>query len=411
MLENEISNEGSVLLKPQKEKPFMKKFWTIVLTLLVLLIPIAFLHGIIEDREDYRQEAVNSIAASWGNSQSINPPILYFNKKNETESVKKDFPLNNYDVSVQISTETRKKGIFKVPVYTAQVSLKGDFKNIYGNNAAKNVIAEISVKDSTGFIDEPVFKIGQNPAATSGSTQFITNINPSDNVIPFEITYKIRGLNDLYMGVAGQSNKYSVEGNWSDPSFVGNFLPSKRNVEKDYFSANWSVPKIATSSIVHPVIGVSLLMPVDNYRMTDRTLKYAFLFLSLTFISYFIFEIVSKDKRKIHPLQYCMLGAAIQIFYLLLVSISEFISFGWAYLIAALMIICLIGLYTFFVLTKSKGKVFSILIVLLMAMLYTFLYVLLLLQDFALLLGSLGMFVIIAAVMYITRNVEWYSED
>lgn len=114
---------------------------------------------------------------------------------------------------------------------------------------------------------------------------------------------------------------------------------------------------------------------------------------------------------KIHPLQYCMLGAAIQIFYLLLVSMSEFLPFGIAYFISALMILMLIGAYTYFVLTKAKGKVFSILIVILMAILYAFLYVLLLLQDFALLLGSFGMFIIIAAIMYVTKDVEWYSED
>lgn len=411
MSEFSMNIDEQNFIKPKPKGQLMKKFWTILCTLLVLLIPIAFLHGIIDDRENYRKEAVDTIASSWGNSQVIVPPVLYFKQKKEKDEIQKYFPVNNYNVDIQVSTEVRKKGIFKVPVYTADVLLKGDFKNIYGTSAPSNVFMEISVKDSTGFIEEPQFKIGNNSSVKTGSTQISTTINPAEKYIPFEITYKLRGLNDLYMNVDGQSNKFSVKGNWSNPSFVGNFLPSERTIDKQSFSAEWSVPKIATSSLKKPQIGVSLLVPVDNYRMADRTLKYAFLFLALTFLSYFVFEIVSKDKRKIHPLQYCMLGAAIQIFYLLLVSISEFLPFGAAYLISALMILALIGMYTYFVLTKAKGKVFSILIVALMAILYAFLYVLLLLQDFALLLGSFGMFIIIAAIMYVTKDVEWYSEE
>lgn len=411
MSECSMNIEEQNLFKPKPKGQLMKKFWTILSTLLVLLIPIAFLHGIIDDREDYRKEAVDSVASSWGDAQVIASPTLYFNQKKDKEDVKKYFPVNNYNVDIQILTEVRKKGIFKVPVYTANVLLKGDFKNVYGDSAPKTVFTEISVKDSKGFIEEPQFKIGNNHSVKTGSTQMLASINPSDKYIPFEITYKLRGLNDLYMNVDGQSNKFSVAGNWSNPSFVGSFLPSERKVDKQSFSAEWSVPKIAASGLDNPKIGVSLLVPVDNYRMADRTLKYAFLFLALTFLSYFVFEIVSKDKKKIHPLQYCMLGAAIQIFYLLLVSISEFLPFGAAYFISALMILVLIGAYTYFVLTKANGKVFSILIVTLMAILYAFLYVLLLLQDFALLLGSFGMFIIIAAIMYVTKDVEWYSED
>lgn len=389
----------------------MKKFWTILVTLLVLLIPIAFLYGIISDREDYRKVAVDSIALSWGKAQYLGSPKMYFEVREGGKIVNKYFQLNDYSADVKIKTEIRKKGIFKVPVYTADVVLKGDFKNQYtGSYNGKNLTTEFFVSDSIGFIDKPVFKIANAKAIETGNTKILLSIDSPSALVPFEISYKIRGLNDLYLGVEGDNNKVSIKGDWSSPSFVGDFLPTQRTIEKDSFDAKWSVPQIATSSLQGPKIGVSLLMPVDNYRMTERTLKYAFLFLSLTFLSYFIFEVVSKDKRKIHPLQYCMLGMAIQIFYLLLVSLSEFIPFGFAYLVAALMIIFLVGSYTYFVLTKSNGKMFSILITVLMALLYTFLYVLLLLQDFALLLGSFGMFIIIATVMYVTRNVEWYTE-
>jgi len=224
------------------------------------------------------------------------------------------------------------------------------------------------------------------------------------------VSYKIRGINELYLTLKANYNNVKLTGNWDAPSFEGNFLPVERKVENGAFVARWEVPKIATSSISKPEVGVSLLLPVDNYRMTERALKYAFLFLSLTFISYFVFELVAREKRKIHPLQYCMLGGAMLVFYLLLLSMSEFLPFNVAYFIAASMIISLIGLYTYHVLTKGNGLKFSILITFLLALLYLFLYVLLMLQDFSLLIGSIAMFVIIAAIMYVTRNVEWYGE-
>lgn len=411
MASDELDLNQSMCFAPKKQHGLMKKFWTIFITILVLLIPIAFLHGIIDDREDYRKEAVDSIAASWGDSQLISAPSMYFLQNNGKGDVQKLFPINNYNVDVQISTELRKKGIFKVPVYTAQVLLKGNFKNIYGDVSSKKIITDIAIKDSKGFIEEPSFKIANHSPVVTGTTSLPVSINSAETYIPFEISYKIRGLNDLFIGVDGNSNKFSVKGDWKDPSFVGNFLPTEKNITNTSFSAVWSVPKIAASSIENPEIGVSLLMPVDNYRMADRVLKYAFLFLSLTFLSYFVFEIISKDNKKIHPLQYCMLGAAIQIFYLLLVSISEFLPFGISYFIAALMVIALIGLYTYFVLTKKAGKVFSILIMAQMALLYVFLYVLLSLQDFALMLGSFGLFIVISVIMYVTKDVEWYTDN
>ena len=145
--------------------------------------------------------------------------------------------------------------------------------------------------------------------------------------------------------------------------------------------------------------------------MADRTLKYAFMFLALTFLSYFIFEIISNDKqRRIHPLQYLMLGGGMLMFYLLLVSISEYCFFAIAYTIASVMVIGLTATYTYFVITKSSNLKFTLTITTLMAALYAFLYLLLSLQDLALLAGSCGLFIIIAIIMYVTRNVDWYND-
>lgn len=407
----------------------MKKFFILLLMLLLLLIPIGFWFGIINDRESYRNEAVKSIASSWGDVQIFGSPAMSFERKkdkNTTETV--NLPLNNYSVDVKISTEVRKKGIFKVPVYTADVFLKGDFINDYGDLSDKNITTTFTVEDSTGFIEEPKFKINNETQQVSQDTKYITKIKKTGKKIPFEISYKIRGLNELYADLGGQSNKVKIEGNWADPSFNGNFLPSSREITKDKFSAEWSIPKVATTNVaaVNPNsvtkfsydesnnkarVGVSLLVPVDNYRMATRALKYSFLFISLTFLSYFIFEITEPSKKRIHPLQYLLLGGAMLIFYLLLVSISEFVPFAAAYIISSLMTILLIGTYTHFVIVKHANPKFTIIISSLLTVLYTFLYILLNLQDMALLIGSIGLFLVIAMIMYVTRNVDWYNEN
>lgn len=411
-MEEQIEKELAYSQKCKNIDSKAKKFLTILGTSLLLLIPIGFMSGIIHDRTDYRNEAVSKVAQSWAGSQTIASPTMSYTIINDKKAEEiKELELNNYEANVVIKTEVRKKGIFKVPVYTAEVSQKGDFNNKYGNLTGKQISTTIGISDSRGFVTEPTFKI-------NGETTKVQDVvckkelKTSAKTIPFEITYKIKGLNDINVALGGYSNKVSIQGNWKDPEFKGDFLPTEREVTNKDFNAHWSVPKIALSKDgTHSVITVSLLVPVDSYSMADRSLKYGFLLLTLTFLGYFIFEITSKEKKKVHPIQYCLLGAAILMFYLLLVSISELLTFNLAYLISALTVMGMVLTYTYFVITKKKSIGFSIGITALMGLLYGFFYVLLMLQDIALFAGSIGLFFIIAVIMYLTRNVNWYNED
>lgn len=402
----------------------LKKFYVILFSLIILLIPIAFLFGIINDRESYKNEAVRNIEQSWAKSQLLNAPEMLLTIGKDKKNPKQALSLGNYNVKVNIKTEIRKKGIFKVPVYTADVIMNGDFKNPYGS--LKNIKSELSfnVTDSKGFTEAPVFSIGKEKLQTIDDNVYIKYLTTKSDTIPFEIHYKLRGLNQLSVEPSGTITKIEIKGNWKDPSFEGNFLPLKREVTNKDFSAEWSIPKIATlksdknesntdsyifqdNSVAQ--VAVSLLMPVDNYRMATRSVKYAFLFLLLTFVAYYVFEITSKKDTPIHPIQYMLIGGALLIFYLLLTSISEFIPFVWAYIISVLFTVGLISLYTHFVLTKKRNLKFTCLISIVMLLLYTFLYTLLVIQDLSLLIGSFILFLIIAAIMYATRNVEWYD--
>lgn len=393
------------------EKSKMKKFCVILGVLLVLLIPIGFLAGIVTSRESYKEEAVNNISTSWAGVQKINAPTLSLNIPVKDNSMYQHLKPQDYNTNVNIQTELRKKGIFTVPVYTAEITVKGNFKNPAG--VLKNIKADLdlNVSDSKGFIEKPKFKLLNGNLETNNNIKYSKYLTTSASTIPFEVQYKIRGLNSFNMVPDGENNKMTIKGNWDNTSFEGDFLPVSRKIEKNKFEAEWSIPSIASSNLDIPCLTVSFLTPVDNYRMAIRAVKYAFLFLVLTFLAYFIFEITSKKESPIHPLQYLMMGIAMLIFYLLLVSLSEFIPFLYAYIISTLMILSLISLYTYFVITKGKNLLFTFVIAGIMTVLYAFLYILLTLQDLSLLFGSLGLFIIIAVIMYVTRNIDWYSEN
>lgn len=417
-----------------KENYVSKKIFTILIMAILLLIPIALMNDIIGDRESYRRQVIDNIAQSWANKQTIYTPVMSFctkNKKNET--VTKELELNTYKTEIFIKTEIRKKGIFKVPVYTADVIQKGDFNNNYGNLKGKQLSTKIRVSDARGFIKEPIFKINNDVPVNVQDDTCTFNLNTNAEKIPFEITYKIRGLNEISVLLKGRKNNVTICGDWKNPEFKGAFSPNERKITNKDFKATWSIPKIALSYKNQlnskgnrseygygyrclpsnndiSDITVSLLAPVDNYSMCSRSLQYGFFLLCLTFIGYFIFEITSNEKRKIHPFQYSLLGGTILIFYLLLVSISEILSFNVAYLISTIMIMSLIFAYTYFVITKKESLNFSIGITLSTGLLYVFFYILLISRYLALFVGSFGLFVIIAIIMYFTRNVNWYIE-
>ncbi|MDP3975907.1 MAG: inner membrane CreD family protein, partial [bacterium] len=201
--------------------------------------------------------------------------------------------------------------------------------------------------------------------------------------------------------------------------FMGGFLPAESNLSDKGFTAHWSVysfnrgfpqqwttasPSLPRGALQSSEFGVDLLTTVNTYQQNSRSLKYAMLFLLLTFTSYFLFEVLS--KMRIHPLQYLFVGFAMCVFYLLLLSMSEHIAFLSSYLISSAATVVLISLYSVWVL---RGKLRALLMAFLLTFIYGYLYVLLQLQDYALLIGSLSLFVVLALVMFLTRKLDWYE--
>lgn len=409
MPENNEEKEFCVKYQRKKDSKILK-IVIIAVMLLLLIIPIASISSIVSDRINYREDAISNIAKSWASQQLIFAPQMYFITKNKKNEKTCHFlELNNYDTEIKINTHIRKRGIFSVPVYTAEVTQKGDFRNTDFSLIDRELITEIDITDNKGFVTEPSFKINNGDTVKSNDLSFKVKLNKNYATIPFEISYKINGIKSIGVVLAGNTNNVKIEGNWATPSFKGDFLPNERNIANDGFVASWKVPQIALSS--NSKAEVELFTQNDNYSMTEKVLKYAFLLLLLTFCGFFVFEIISDKKYRIHPIQYCLLGGAMLIFYLLLLSISEFFPFLYSYIISSILITNLIFLYTYFVLTKKQHFRFSIGISSLILALFAFFYIILKLQDIALITTSIGLFIIISAIMFLTRNVEWYKED
>ena len=234
---------------------------------------------------------------------------------------------------------------------------------------------------------------------------------------PFEISLNLQGSEHFNCTPMGSTTNVHFASTWASPAFDGKYLPDTERVTRKGFEANWQIsefnrdfPKafVGTSNAPEQIressFGVELLSPFDAYAQTMRSLKYAILVIALTFFAYFFTEIF--QKRPVHPLQYILIGMALVVFYTLLLSVSEYVQFPWAYLIASSATVLLLSWYThsiFKKLTTSVG------LACLLSVLYLFIYVLIQMVDNALLFGSVGLFVLLALAMYLSRKVDWYG--
>jgi inner membrane protein len=225
---------------------------------------------------------------------------------------------------------------------------------------------------------------------------------------------KAKGSENIrFVPLAGNSN-YKLSSAWPSPSFDGAKLPDDRSISDSGFSAEWKFNKanLPYSTVVHDLkaedldmdFGITLLQPADQYAKTERCVKYAILFIGLTFALFFITEIT--QKKSVHPLQYILIGLALVIFYTLLLSISEFIHFDIAYAIAAIAVITMITLYAKQLFNNTRA---SMITGSLLTLQYLFIFVLIRLEDFALLVGTIGLFIVLALIMYFSRNIDWYG--
>lgn len=406
---------------------------------LILLIPASMIQELIQERSRNNKQVITEISDKWGKKQEITGPVLtvpYMIIGHENGKVVKSVSYAHFlpeklNVQGVLLPEIRKRNIYKVILYTADVSVQGyfskpDFKmlNIANENILWNeAFISVGIPDMRGIKNHILIswnnkKYTANPGMlnrdiiTSGiSTHIPVN---TDSLNTFEFNLKINGSESISFQPLGKETQVSVESSWDSPKFSGAFLPEKREVTNKGFKAEWKVlhlnrnyPQQWTSSdnqsLDESGFGVELLFPVDHYQKSARSAKYAVMFLFLTFLVFFANEVL--NRKRIHPVQYLMIGIALIIFYTLLVSISEYAGFNIAYALSGILTISLITIYAFGILGKKGGLAAGAILI----MLYGFLFVLLQLEDYSLLIGSAGLFLILGGAMVASRKIDWYS--
>jgi inner membrane protein len=411
---------------------------------IVLLIPSFMIQEVIQERMDLHDKVKKELHDQWGGQQVLAGPVLNvpytLNVVNEHQQVNgkhsgvAHFLPETLTAEGVLNPETRQRGIYKVVVYESKLKLKAVFASpdvyrldlqdaVYDWDAA---YFTLGITDLRGIrnLPEPLingqaFEVEPGVADTDLFQQGITLRAPGIDLreaTTFEMALNINGSGDFSVEPLGKTSSIKLQSAWSEPGFTGAFLPADRNIGKDGFTAAWEVNHLnrnypqqwpdAKFKTQASKLGVSLLIPVDHYQKSMRSAKYAILFIALNFIVFIFFEL--KSKIRIHPFQYTLVALALLLFYALLTSIGEQIGFNLAYLIAATAVTLLIAWYTQSI---AKNKKLLAWMIVLQSGLYLFLYAILQMEEYALLTGSIGLFVILAILMRASKKVKWYAED
>jgi inner membrane protein len=409
-----------------------------------LLIPTFLINNLVSERQQRQSEAFDEISSKWASAQTITGPVLsipyteYSKDANGVlRSIRKHIHLlpEQLDVAGTIIPEKRKRGLYEVAVYKSDLSLTGYFKDIENQTLGipKNQILyqeafiSVGVSDLRGiedrvdlFWDSDTLSFNSGIEATDLMTSGVNVGLKLDSIATtglkhaFQFDLSLKGSRNLFFTPVGKESTLRLNSPWASPSFDGAFLPDSSQISDKGFDAYWKILHLNRNypqswlnnkyQFVDSEFGLNLLLPVDNYTQTDRSIKYAILFIALTFLIFFFLELV--NKVSVHPLQYILIGFALALFYILLLSISEHLTFYLAYLISALMTLGLIGWYSSSILKQAK---LSALIVANLIILYSFIFTIIQMESYALLMGSIGLFVILTIIMYFSRKIDWKS--
>lgn len=422
--------------------------------LLILLIPLSFVQDLIRERSYRQVEVIDEINNKWGKEVVLQGPYFkipykqlntskIFNKETEkyeteiTEQIRYAFFFpEQLDIRSDVKAEPLKRGIYQSIVFTSDIEMEGRFTNFdFSKKEVKNEHifwdkAQILVKTSnlkgiknsltvnlndTSYDLTPTYN---NESLSTLVTDFIPIPKQMDKPLLFSIETKINGSERLTFIPIGKETKAAMTSNWHSPSFSGTFLPEKdsKEITPEGFKAQWNISQInrqfeqsffnGVPDLQSFAFGADLYIPVDEYQKSERSSKYGFMVIGLTLLVFLLIQIVSKIY--IHPFQYVMIGLALVMFYTLLISISEHSTFFKAYIIAAIAVLGLITIYSRAIL---KGLKFPLLVCTSLAALYGFIYVIIQLENYALLVGSIGLFMILTIIMFASRKIDWSHEN
>ena len=393
-----------------------------------------FVLGLVHERSDRNLEAARDVAARHGKAQTLNGPILAL----EVIDVQTQKPITyyllpedvDYDVAIDVTEKTR--GKFTVPVYTSTITGTGSFDldSIQElPNVPATAIVGMSLVDTRGLSSSTKLVWNENEYDTHPGTKMrtlqgaglhsVVPLSAKQNTYDFSFEFEVHGSESFEIIPLATQTNATLTSNWVDPSFIGSTLPD-HTLDEAGFVATYStsayeraIPQYWKEGQLNPdyfyqqqqtAFGVKLIEEVNFYTLVDRVVKYAILFIALTFLTFFMFETLA--GLRVHPIQYLLVGLALALFYLLLLAFAEHIGFLSAYLTATAMTVGLITLYAMSVLRQKKR---AAIIFGLLTSLYGYLYLLLQMEAYSLLAGSIFLFLVLAIVMFITRNIDWYG--
>ncbi|MBI9097329.1 MAG: cell envelope integrity protein CreD [Spirochaetaceae bacterium] len=413
---------------------------------IMLLIPVSAIKDLMREREYRRDDAKTEVINQWGGWQQIAGPVLaipveekyveHYADRNEVGIIRHYLYIlpDSLEIIGDIQSQVREKGIFEIELYSGQFSIKGAFskpENPLWNlengeilwDEARLILGLGDVKGLSQSVD-----LNWNGASsdfqggTSGTELFPSGISASTpfhgtEQISFHMNVHLKGGGSINFFPMGDETSVSIKSDWLSPGFSGSFIPTTRELSENGFSAGWEIQALARSypqfwlddevswsEISTSNFGVDFLTPIDGYFKSHRAIKYSMLFIFLPFITLFLFEIFAAGR--LHPFQYIMVGLTVCMFFLLLLTLSEHMDFNMAYLAAGLASAALVSFYTGAVFKSvAKGGIMA----LLNALLYLYLYMALASEDYALLIGSLGLFTILTGIMIVTRKINWYE--
>jgi inner membrane protein len=387
------------------------------------------------------------VSSKWGEAQTLSGPFLtipytrYLKEYSGKDSILKVIPVKEYlhilpnelNVNADITPEKRNRGIYEIVVYNAKVKLSGNFSEIdfskldiplkdihfdkthltVGISDLRGIERQISLtwNDKSSAFNPGVIS---SHVVSSGINAEV-NFKAIDSLrYQFGLEIDLKGSQYLHFVPLGKTTDVSMQSTWANPSFNGAFLPDKREVSEQGFTANWNILHLNRNfpqmwaenaySVQEAGFGADLLLPVDNYQKSYRSAKYAVLFIGFTFLVFFFIEVM--NRIFIHPVQYILVGIALVVFFTLLLALSEHIPFNSAYFVSVFGTLFLVVGYVKAILKSWR---LSGLIGGMIGILYGFIFVVIQLQDFALLMGSIGIFIILGLVMYFSRKIDWYN--
>lgn len=459
------SPQAAALPARRERSPGVKLVFAVLIAV-ALMVPLLMVYGLLWDRQQQAETAQASIGEGWGGQQTIAGPVIVIpyratdtttvneNGKDVTRTVN---TIRNLYLSPQsnaadivIKPERRKRAIYETVVYESQIAGRAEFvlpADIARYGVAREALLldraelRLGISDARGLIDGNSLTVDGKPLALQPGKGLLSTGNSGTfafidwtGAAPLKVDYRIgvRGLGDFRLVPRGVDTRWTVKSSWPNPSFGGDFLPVTRKVGADGFTATYAIPNLAlgqaqvlTGDLSPPVssrygggmvsadgaeaasgvakaVAISLIEPVDLYSQVDRSIKYGFLFIGFTFVAFLMFDIIA--GARVAPAEYLLTGVALILFFVLLLAFAEVIGFMPAYLLASAAIIGLLTAYSAAVLKSWKRARF---LAALLTGLYALLYTLLNLEAYALLIGSVLMFVALAGVMYMTRGIDW----